>query len=295
MLREFEGKKVDIMCTSDCNTNCEHCYVCYKGRRDPDELLDLVSFLKDKYKVMLNGAEVLTNPEYLKSYKEIHQPWILSNGLAILNPKIVEKLKENEIKSVSMSYHFGIHDEISKVSTEKLKKVMKILRENELEYRFMTTITSKNYMLIEKMCEESIALGAKGIMFTNFLKQGHGENLEDLILKKDQLKDFFEHLKYVRSIYKKSDLIIERNGNFGPDESCDNNKFCCEFGTNSVFITPDNNVYPCIFLTKPGYEIGKLIDKHIYIEDKYYNDEKSCIVDNLCNKGIALKLINEGK
>ena len=67
-LKEFEGKKVDIMCTSECNTNCEHCYVCYKGKRNPEELLTLVSYLKNKYKVMLNGAEVLTNPEYLSSY-----------------------------------------------------------------------------------------------------------------------------------------------------------------------------------------------------------------------------------
>ena len=66
-LKEFEGKKVDIMCTSECNTNCEHCYVCYKGKRNPEELLTLVSYLKNKYKVMLNGAEVLTNPEYLSS------------------------------------------------------------------------------------------------------------------------------------------------------------------------------------------------------------------------------------
>lgn len=85
-MKEYTGKKVTFLCTSVCNINCSHCYVNYKGKRNPDELLKLVRYLKDKYKIMLNGAEVLTEPEYLKSYKEIGQPWLLSNGLALLNP-----------------------------------------------------------------------------------------------------------------------------------------------------------------------------------------------------------------
>ena len=54
-------------------------------------------------------------------------------------------------------------------------------------------------------------------MFTNFIRQGNGTNLEKLILTKQQLKEFFEYLKFVRSLYDKKDLIIERSGTFGMD------------------------------------------------------------------------------
>ena len=287
-MKEYTGKKVTFLCTSVCNINCSHCYVSYKGKRNPEELLELVKFFKDKHKIMLNGAEVLTEPEYLKSYKEIGQPWILSNGLALLKPNIIEKLKSNSITSVSMSYHFGIHDEISVVKYEKILEIIEILKANELDYRFLTTITSKNYQLIEEMCKETYQLGAKGIMFTNFIRQGNGMNLEELILTKQQLKEFFEYLKIVRNVYDIEDLIIERSGTFGMDETSSNNRFCCEFGDNRIYITPDNNVYPCLFLTKPGYEIGKLIDGKIMVEEKYINNHDKCLASELCNKGIEL-------
>ncbi len=288
-LKEYKGKKVTFLCTSECNINCSHCYICYKGKRNPYELLGLVKSLKDKYKIMLNGAEVLTDPEYLKSYKEIGQPWILSNGLAILNKNIVDQLKSNNIMSVSMSYHFGIQDELSVVKYKQILEIIKILKMNGLNYRFLTTITSKNYYLVEEMCNKSYELGAKGIMFTNFIKQGNGINLDELVLTKEQLKVFFKYLKYVRSIYNKRDLIIERSGTFGVDEMSVKNHFNCEFGENRIYITPDNNVYPCLFLTKPGYEIGKLIDGKIMIEEKYENNHDKCLINELCNKGIKLK------
>ena len=86
---------------------------------------------------------------------------------------------------------------------KQILEIIKILRANGLNYRFLTTITSKNYQLIEEMCKESYQLGAKGVMFTNFIRQGNGTNLEKLILTKQQLKEFFEYLKFVRSLYDK--------------------------------------------------------------------------------------------
>ena len=199
-MKEYDGKKVTFMCTSKCNTNCEHCYVSYKGQRNPDELLNIIKKLKNKYKIMLNGAEVLTDLRYLKCYKELNQQWILSNGLALLNQNVINEIKENNVKSVSMSYHFGIHNEISKVKTDTIGNIIKKLRESDIEYRFLTTITSKNYQLIEEMCRISCEMGARGIMFTNFIRQGNGKNLDkSLIMNQEQLNSFFEYLKKVSS------------------------------------------------------------------------------------------------
>lgn len=283
-LMEYTGKKVTFLCTSACNINCEHCYICYRGQRDPNDLLESVKKLKNKYKIMLNGAEVLTNPEYLSSYKEIGQPWVLTNGLALLNPNIIDALIENNIKSVSLSYHFGIHDSISNVKTSQLLDIINIIKVSGLEFRFLTTITSENYQLIPEICNETYEMGAKGIMFTNFMRQGNGINLsKNLILSKDQLKEFFKYIAYVRSIYNKDDLIIERSGTFGRDLDSINDHFSCDCGVDRVYITPDNNVYPCIFLTKPGYEIGKYIDGRIMISNTFENDHNVCITSEICN------------
>lgn len=64
--------------------------------------------------------EILTNPNYLKAYKELGQPFVLTNGKAFLmNPKkIINNLKENDIKSVSIFYHFGIQDDLSPIKME---------------------------------------------------------------------------------------------------------------------------------------------------------------------------------
>lgn len=288
-MKEYDGRMVKFLCTSRCNTKCEHCLVCFKGERDPNELLEIVRSLKNKYKVLLNGAEVLTNPEYLKSYKEVGQTWISTNGLALMDPNVIKALKENDIRSVSMSYHFGIHDEISKIKQEQLNKIIGIVKDSGLQFRLMTTIDSGNYLLLEQICQEAHNLGARGIMFNNLIRQGNGVNLDDsLLLTEEQLQEFFDLINYVRTLYDKNDFLVERSGTFGKDENNPKNNYCCDYGTNRIFVAPDNNVYPCIFMTNPGREIGKYVDGKIMIYDEFTHDGSKCIAKEVCNNGKTL-------
>ena len=50
-------------------------------------------------------------------------------------------------------------------------------------------------------------------------------------------------------------------------------------------ITPNGNVYPCIFMTKPGFEIGKYYDGKIMLNYDFINDGKNCIAHEIFNKG----------
>ena len=291
-MKEYDGRMVKFLCTSKCNIKCEHCLVCYKGERDPEELLNIVRSLKNKYKVLLNGAEVLTNLGYLKSYKEVGQTWISTNGLALLKPETIIALKENNINSVSISYHFGIHDEISKVKQAILDEIINIVKNSGLNFRLMTTIDAENYQLIEYMCKAAHEMGARGIMFNNLISIGNGVNLDkSLLLTDEQLKSFFTSLNTVRKIYDKNVLIIERGGTFGRDENSTKNHFCCDYGINKIFVSPDNNVYPCIFMTNPGHEIGKFIDGKIMIYDDYTYDHNKCVAQEVCNHGKSLNKV----
>lgn len=292
---EYNGKKVIIMCCSSCNLNCEHCYISYEGNRTAEDLLDVVRNLKDKYEIALNGAEVLTNLGYLKAYQELGQKYILSNGLAISrNPKTIDKLLEHGIESISISYHFGIHDQISLIPSEELEEVFKKLKEKDFNFRLMTTITTHNYHMIEEMCDKAYELGAKGIYFTNFMLQGNALNIEDrdLVLNDEQINSFFKQLMKCREKYKKEELLIERDAGFGRNTLSTHDNFNCPSICDLVVLTPDNNVYPCIFLAKPGNEIGVYQDGKIYIDEKLLSTVQqynglTCFAKEICNEGKA--------
>lgn len=292
---EYNGKKVIIMCCSSCNLNCEHCYISYEGNRTAEDLLDVVRNLKDKYEIALNGAEVLTNLGYLKAYQELGQKYILSNGLAISrNPKTIDKLLEHGIESVSISYHFGIHDQISLIPSEELEEVFKKIKEKDFNFRLMTTITTQNYHMIEEMCDKAYELGAKGIYFTNFMLQGNALNIEDrdLVLSDEQINSFFKQLMKCREKYKKEELLIERDAGFGRNTLSTHDNFNCPSVCDLVVLTPDNNVYPCIFLAKPGNEIGVYQDRKIYIDEKLLSTVQqynglTCFAKEICSEGKA--------
>ena len=291
---EYKGNELIIMATSNCNANCKHCYISYTGYRTPKELLSIVRDFKEKYKININGAENLTDLEYLKSYKEIGQTFILSNGIVFLNDKdIFDKLKANNISSVSLSYHFGIQDELSPVKVSDLNLIIKKLKEHDIEFRILTTITSTNYKMIPYMCERAKVLGAKGIKFTNFLYQGKAKDLnENTILNAKQTINFFKLLIEERKKYNKDELLIERCGSFGKNILIENDHFYCDCITDSVVLTPNNNIYPCVFLAKPGYEIGKYDGDKILINEDIINDHSKCIAKEECNEKIR-KLVKE--
>ena len=131
---EFQGKNLIIMCCSECNVKCKHCYIEYKGNFSSDELNKLVLELNNKYNISLNGSELLLNKEYLKILKMLNQNRVLTNGIIIHNNKtLLTEMKDNGIKWVCMSYHFALHDSISSVNKQiildnikKLKQVTKV-------------------------------------------------------------------------------------------------------------------------------------------------------------------------
>ncbi len=284
-MEEFLGKNLIIMACSKCNINCKHCYVSYKGNRSPGELLQLVTGLSKKYNIILNGAEILTDINYLKSFEYINQNYFMSNGVAIYNnPEILDTIISYGITSISLSYHFGIQDDISVMTPEKIEKVINLILQKGLQVRLLTTITSHNYDKITKMCKKAEQLGARGIKFTNFILQGNATNMDAMnVLTDNEKYEFFRQLDMARNLYDKNNLIIERCGTFGVDLYNKKNNFRCDAINNTVVLTPDNNIYPCIFLAKPGYEIGKFEDGKIFINDKTENLGNICYADDLCN------------
>ena len=108
---------VTIMTCSDCNVNCKHYYISYKGNYDADKLKDLTTRLSKRYIVRLNGSEPLIHKDYLQSFEIAGQFGPLTNGLVFLNNyNYLDEIKKFNMKELYISYHFDLHDYISKVN-----------------------------------------------------------------------------------------------------------------------------------------------------------------------------------
>lgn len=79
----------------------------YTGNRTSDDLYNIAYLLMNDGKhVRIDGAEVLTNLDYIKTLKLVGQNWIMTNGLRIYSePNIIDLLMDNNIDTVYISYH----------------------------------------------------------------------------------------------------------------------------------------------------------------------------------------------
>lgn len=282
-LEIYKGKRVTLMACSSCNANCSDCYISYEGNRDLEDLYNLaLSLMLDGKHVRIDGAEVLTNLDYLKTLKLVGQNWIMTNGLRIYyEPETIKLLKKNGIDTVYMSYHFGIQDDLNSIPSNIVEEVIKILKENDFNIYLSCTLTNKNYKNVIESANKAYELGAKGIGFNKIFQQGKAENIEDLDLNKEQLKEVFRDINYLRNYYDKDEFYITRGGSLGHDSFSEHDNFKCNAGYNRIMITPDSKIYGCNAICKPGYEIGELIDNKVYLYKKFYHDESTCLAELL--------------
>lgn len=287
-LKKYEGNRVILMACSKCNVACKHCYIAYTGNRTPDDLEELAKYYSNKYQIVrIDGAEPLVDLGYLKSYKIVGQDWIMTNGLRIYNePEIIDLLIDSGIKNVYMSYHFGIQDSLNGITNEMLDTVTKRLADKGIRVVLMTTITNKNVDDTLEICDKAHELGAKGIEFNKIFIQGRAKNLVDIGLKKDDYDNFFKQIKIARDKYDIDDLEVRRSGTFGSDTVYEPDRFHCSAGVKKVCITPDDKVYGCTCICKPGYEIGEIIDREIYLYSDFENDRSWCLGDKMGELGI---------
>lgn len=262
---EYNGTYVMIMLCSSCNIKCKHCYIKYNGDFKPEDAMLLIEHLQRKYIVQLNGSEPILNPGYFPLFKMCNQHKIMTNGLELIrHPDLIDELLKNGINEIGLSYHFGIHDELSVVRTDDLNQLIKFLKENGFIVKLMTSLNAHNYGNIRQMCETAVSLGADYIKFTNMINQGNAQQLNSGdLLNKAQIAQVLDDIDSMRAIYDKNTFTIKRCGSFGPHGEGGN--FECIAGKNIVIITPNLDVYRCIFDIDVGNEIGIVKDYQVML------------------------------
>lgn len=283
---EFKGEKITICLTSFCNAKCQHCYIDYHGKWDINELRNIIPALRQKYKIALNGAEVLTNPDYLELYALAGEHNLLTNGLAIVNnPNLMKEMQKYGIDHVSISYHFG--STVSAIPSKTIEQAIKLLQANGFEVEIMTTISKENYKHIEAMCKKTHMLGVRELYLINYLCRGNAHLRSELSLSTSEIIEFIELLHKVRSHFPKDELYIERSGTFDSHDYLTKSTFECYAAHKEVAITPDKRIYPCIFCIDKPYQIGHLCNDQLLVSktliDKLPNMQ-GCMACNIYNK-----------
>lgn len=187
------------------------------------------------------------------------------------------------IKKVFMSYHFGMHEEISTISKNIIIKNIENIHNYGLKVYLMTTLSKINYNMIECSCEKAHKLGVEGIIFNNYLLQGNALNDNDMALDENELKVVADEIEKTRMKYTREILNICKCGSLGGNKNSNHNHFKYIVDIDHAVIT-DNKVYPCFFLTKPGYKIGYFGGKNIIITNPIEHDGTECISYKISNK-----------
>lgn len=281
-----KNKTATIMLCSSCNASCKHCYISYNGNKKFEEAKQMILQLqKQGYKVLLNGSEPLLFPKYLDLFKLTGQKQIFSNGKIILdNPNIVDDIVEAGIKQISFSYHYDVQEKWSDIDLEKVEKAIMICHKAGLKVCLLCSLCSENYDKVLEICEKAIELEVSEIHFTNFIVQGKAKSnlFNHFLLNEEQILNVLKDINKAREKYNKNQLLISRCGSFG--NVINSKNFVCDAGIEDFIITPDNNVYPCLFFAGiEEYKIGEYVDGHILINKKCKFDCNDCFAKNILN------------
>ena len=183
-----------------------------------------------------------------------------------------------------MSYHFSLHNIVSRVDKKIIIDNIENLKTKDFNVEIMSTVSKTNYMEIEEMVSEAISLKVDCIRFTNLFNEGRATNIgDDLVLDDSQINQFFD--QFYRCKIKYGDkILVRRSGTFSRDFRKEKSSYYCPCIENTVAIAPNGNVYPCPFLVKDGYEIGKYENGHVYLDNYYENDNTVCFLHEVLNR-----------
>lgn len=116
-------------------------------------------------------------------------------------------------------------------------------------------------------------MGSRWKKIANLFQAGRARKaFSNSILSDSQIELFLSDVDHVRELFPKDKFLIRRCGAFGPGHS---RHFFCPAKSNQVVITPDLRVYPCIFLTQAGFDIGYVRNGRILIDYEKF-DGKIC-------------------
>lgn len=218
--REEELKRhrlIDLFweCTLTCNANCKHCgssaeKKCYEGELTTQEIKEAFKQIAndmDATKILINvtGGEPLVRKDLCEvmkyATKELGFHWGMTTNGILLNEKNIEKLKEANMETISISID-GLektHDEFRGVEGSYqiiLKNIQNLIKANFVKHIQVTTVFhKKNIHELEELYQIMKNLKLDSWRLISMDPIGRAKENDDLSLNGEEIKKILDFIQ----------------------------------------------------------------------------------------------------
>jgi len=266
--------------TQACNLRCLHCRASATMEKSQEELSpeEGIKFIESLLEVgrpilILTGGEPLMREDVFQlAHKatDLGLRVVLATNATMIDDEIAKKIVASGIKRVSISLDgpdAASHDNFRGVSgafSQALKGI-DALKRIGVEFQINTTITKRNFHLIEAMAKMALGLGAKALHIFLLVPTGRGKDLADEAISavdyERVLHEFYNlsqrsplEMKatcaphYYRIVsQKEKDQLKNQTSSHGPHGFSSMTRGCLG-GTGFCFISYKGDVCPCGYL-----------------------------------------------
>ena len=305
-IRQNIPLNADIELTYKCNLKCLHCYHIKESHGLPEMTFSQVTSVLDQLAEMgclfitFTGGEVFLREdifdvfEYARGKEFAFR--VLTNGTLLDDEKISRLTGLNPLSVEISLYSIDamIHEKMTGVkgSYEKTIYAIKKLRKNNITVKIKGPVTDMNFAGFIKLKEEAARMGCSTVFYPSVAPR--------LDRSRDTLS-LNVSVGRLRELYKLSRDNINK---VAQDRKRNGHEPLCTAGLNTMHISPDGDVYPCLMLrhkcgnisSEPVAEIWnsdgfKKIRKTTVSDLKYCSD---CGISVYCNRCSGLAELETG-
>lgn len=280
----YELDNVTFAITNICNLNCKHCGVSaneiIKGTLSFQDICKIFDYFitLDLKTIVITGGEPLIRKDFMKIISYLRKNFkgeiaIMTNG-TLINENMAKFLSENvdsfdisldgyDDKSVAFIRGEGVYQKVMKTI-----KYLKSFGVEKIRLSMTNTVqNNKHNKEFKKLCQD---LGVKPI-FRGFDRAGRGERNYNILNIEKEL-DF--------SLSKEDEKVLQSL------KKQINAKNYCKAGKNGFYVDEVGNIYPCVVLDYPMFEIGNVLEmKGDFRSSENYSEVmkklETCIVDSI--------------
>jgi len=239
------------------------------------------------HQMIVAGAEILTNLDYLQVYALAGQKYLLTNGILLSQDvNLPHKLIACGIEEVCISWHIGSGDILSSISDDVIETAIYNCLKAGLKAKVSCVLCNRNYNLLANEIVPRVQTTGVNALRLFQLMPVRAE-LKQYQLTAAQKEEVLRVVKQLREFFNKFVFRIEVQGSFGATKLTEKRRLAsrnglfCPAGKTLVVVETDNQVYPCPFLTQSQFRMGYWENGQLNIERKFSNDGTCCVAEKL--------------